>query len=147
MSWALRAFWAAWAVALLLGLWVQMRPAAETVLGAYPNHGVRLFIVLVFAALLLMLTPKFLGSLIAAVMLVLVARRVAWSRWVLLVGLAASIVALAGEGRHILLTGGLLSSPALFFLRVALLVVMGVATAQLFSASSTDWLKGRTRDT
>jgi hypothetical protein len=145
VSLALRTFWVVLAVSVVLGMWVELGPAIANLRLKDPssNLSARLLLALAIAVFILLLTPKFIGSVIAAIMLVLAARRIVWSRWVLLLSLLATAVVLALETHSALSSEPPRQHLVVALIELLLLAVLAIATAQLFSSEATAWFKAR----
>ncbi len=143
LSWALRALWTVWAIYLALGLWITLGPVVEHLRSTSPDLSLwlRALLGILLAALALMFTPPFVGSLVTAVMLILLGRRVAWSRWILLVGVLASAVVLTINMVAALAGRGNPKYRWLLAVEVLLFLATAVATTEVFSVQTKAWFQ------
>ena len=96
-------------------------------------------IAMLVASLFLLFTPFFIGQLVAAVCLVLLARRRGWARWLFLAGVLVSIMLTVAikVGRVVLI-------PAMsFYVQLLLLAVEVLFVVLLFARSSDEWFRRR----
>jgi hypothetical protein len=138
--WALRVLWGCLITSAVTGMWREIAPVVETTLvSAGTNDSIyRVTLATALLALLLLFTPKFIGILVGAGMLLLVARKQHWSRWVLVLGVAGSGMLEA----HTISGFGVssLQFPALV-LNLVLLVLMAAAVGFLFSSETAEWIR------
>jgi hypothetical protein len=141
----LLAFWIAWVVAVVTGLYQELSLIHEQMeaLKADNPFQANTFVGLALAVPFLLLTPKFIGSTLAAVMLLFVKRRRSWSRWVLLIGLVTSGAALTANILDSSTHGITRSHAWTMALTGVTYLVMVVAVAQFFTAEASAWFKSR----
>jgi hypothetical protein len=141
----LRVFWIAWGVALALGLYLELRQIYDYMESTKADNPFQASTILglILAVPILLLTPKFIGSVVGAVMLVLVAKRKGWSRWILLVSLIASGAALVISVRATL--GHEMSASQIWILALSglLYLAMVAGLVQFFTTEATVWFRSR----
>jgi hypothetical protein len=132
---ALRLGWLLVIMILVTKLWPYWSSAAAM----FPSDTgwVARCVALIFASFLLLFTPLLIGQLVTVSCLLLLARRQGWARWVFFVGVVVStmltIAAIVGKLR--------VSSVALLYIQLLLLIIQIVFVALLFGRDSNDWFR------
>jgi hypothetical protein len=132
---ALKLGWVTVAAVLLMKFW----PYWTNAVAALPSdtNWLARFIATIVVSIVVLFTPLFIGQVVTAVSLVLLARRHRWARLLFLAGALLSIMlAIASKAGKVVLVSNLS-----FYTQLLLLLVETLVALILFAGSADDWFR------